>query len=117
MNNFYAMEMWRQQYSHILWQPVHTETSFSKWGMPHPLEARFVASIGEAAGQKADYRLPIDDGREVHVREYGDHYTVHWDQVSAVRNPLGHLLADAPHWIILGAIGAIVLGIIFSGES
>jgi len=117
MNNFYAMEMWRQQYSHILWQPVHTETSFSKWGTPHPLEAGFVASIGEAAGQKADYRLPIDDGREVHVREYGDHYTVHWDQVSAVRNPLGHLLADAPHWIILGAIGAIVLGIIFSGES
>jgi hypothetical protein len=119
-NNFYAAECWRQQYSTVLWLPVHSEITVSKWGVPHPLEGGFVASIGEASGQKADYRLPLEDGREVHVRDYGDHYTLHLDQVSAVRNPLGHLLTDAPHWIIWGAIGAIgaaiVLGIIFSGN-
>jgi len=114
--NFYAAETWRQQYSTLLWQPVHTETSVSKWGMPHPLEAGFVGSVGELAGQRFDFRLPLDDGREVHVREYGDRYTLHLDKVSAVRNPLGHLLSDAPHWIIIGGIVALVVGLLFSGD-
>jgi hypothetical protein len=113
--NFYAMEIWRQQYTPALWEPIHAETTLSKWGMPHPFEAGFVASVGEAAGQRADFRLPLDDGREVHVREYGDHYTLHLDQVSAVRNPLGHLLSDAPHWIWVGLIGAFLAAIFLSG--
>ena len=115
--NFYAMEQWRNQYSPVLWQAVHTETTVPKWGMSHPLEAGFVASIGEAAGQRADCRLPLDDGREVHMREYGDYYTLHWDHVSAVRNPLGHLFSDAPHWIVVGLIGLLFLVLIWgNGE-
>ncbi len=69
-NSFYAAEAWHQQYSTVLLQPAHTEITVSKWVVPHPLEAGFVLSVGEAAGQSADYRLPLQDGREVHVREY-----------------------------------------------
>src|SRR6266566_633635 len=109
-SSFWGLEAWRQQYSPVLWEPAHAEVSVSKWSVPHPLQAGFVGSLGEAAGQNADYRLPLDDGREVHVREYPSHYTIHWDQVSAVRNPIGHLLSDAPHWIIIGLVGLILVG-------
>ena len=71
--------------------------------------------MGEAAGQFADYRLPLDDGREVHVREFDSVYTAHLDQVSAVRNPIGHLISDAPHWIWVGLIGAFLAAIFLSG--
>src|SRR5712692_4752183 len=102
------MDAWRRQYSPILWQPVHAEAVVWKWSVPHPNEAGFFPSLGEAAGQKADFRLPLDDGREIHVREYDLHYTIHWYQVSAIKNPIGHLLSDAPHWILLGLAGVFL---------
>lgn len=113
---FWAMDAWRQQYYPVLWQPAHAEITVSKWSVPHPLQAGFVASVGEASGQNADFRLPLDDGREIHLREYDDHYTLHWDQVSAVKNPLGHLITDAPHWIIVGLLGIFIALLIFGGQ-
>src|SRR6266516_1976688 len=104
LDTSYASESWRQQYSTVLWRPVHSEITVSKWDMPSPRQAGVVVSIGEVAGQIADSRLPLADGREIHVREYQHHYTVHWDKVSAVRNPIGHLVSDAPHWIGLGLV-------------
>lgn len=116
MSTFYAVETWKQQCTLALWQPAHTDITISKFGMPHPTEAGFTVSGGELVGQNADYRLPLDDGREVHVREFSDRYTVHWDKVSALRNPIGHIGQDAPHWLVIGLTGAIFLGIVLSGE-
>jgi len=78
----------------------------------HPLEAGFVNSIGDAAGQTANYRLPLEDGKEVHVKEFEDNYRLHWDLVSAIKNPIGHLFSDAPHWIVRGLVGLALVGII-----
>jgi len=116
LNKPFAVESWRQQYRPVLGLPLPCEATVSKWVVSHPLEAGFVSSIGEAAGQKADFRLPLDDGREIHVREYDEHYTVHWDQVSAIRNPIGHLVADAPHWILVVFLGAVMALLIFGGR-
>jgi len=107
-NTFYAREAWRHQYFALLWQPVHTEITVTKWAVPHPVQAGFIISVGEAAGQKADYRYPLEDNREVHVREYDHHYTLHLDRVSAVKDPIGHLASDAPHWIFLGLLGLLL---------
>jgi hypothetical protein len=96
--------------------PIHTEITVSKYALPSPLNAGFVMSVGEARGQVADYRLPLDDGREVHVREFQNDYTVHLDQVSAVRNPLGHLFTDAPHWIAVSLVGLLIVLLIFGGQ-
>ncbi len=110
--SFSAINIWRPQISIARLFPAHTEITIPKFGMPHPLEAGFVSSVGDAAGQKANYRLPLEDGKEAHVKEFEDHYTLHWDLVSAIKNPIGHFFSDAPHWVILGLIGAAILGII-----
>ncbi len=68
----------------------------------------FVQHVGEAKGQLSDWRLPLDDGSELHVRVFENYCTVHRDKVSAVNNPLGHLISDAPHWFVL--LGAVVGG-------
>lgn len=44
----------------------------------------------------------------LHIREYDTHYTVHMDRVSPLRNPLGHLLVDAPEYLAAAAVGFLV---------
>jgi hypothetical protein len=45
----------------------------------------------------------------LHIREYDDHYAVHFDKVNPKINPLGHLLIDAPQYLI-GALTALIVG-------
>lgn len=51
---------------------------------------------GLPVGQQADYRRALADGRSVHIRDYGDKMTAHWDRVDPLANLVGHLIADAP---------------------
>jgi len=98
----------------VLSTPAHTDVSISKLDVPHPSTACFVSHFGDWAGQKGDYRLPLPDGKELHVKVYEETYNVHWDLESAINNPLGHLFWDAFHWIVI--IGAIVfLGLVGLG--
>ena len=62
-------------------------------------------------GQDADYGFPLDDGTGVHVKEYGDHYMVHWDRRDPRADPLGHLYKDSPKWLVFG----VVVGIAAAG--
>ena len=41
----------------------------------------------------------------LHIREYADHYTVHTDRVDPRRDPVGHLLYDAPEVLVATAVG------------
>lgn len=59
--------------------------------------------IGGKKGARKQYRY----GR-LHIREYDAHYTVHMDRVDPLRNPLGHLVIDAPEYIAGAAAAAIV---------
>lgn len=78
-----------------------------------PEEAGYRTSrLGKRKGQKRDYRLRAsslgrdEDGRELHLREYEDRYTLHWDAYPA-RSPM-HAVKDAPDY---GAAVATVVGV------
>ena len=51
-------------------------------------------SLGNKKNSKNQYRYG-----NLHVREYEDNYTVHLDKVDPRKNPIGHLLIDAPEYI------------------
>jgi len=38
------------------------------------------------------------------MREYADRFLVHWDKIDPSGDPIGHLVQDAPHWIVIGAL-------------
>ena len=97
----------------VLQRPCHEDIRIEKWEVQHPSAAGFSLSMGEPQGQKADYRKRLHDGRSLHVREFEDYYLVHWDNVDPSDNPIGHLLIDAPHWVMLGIIGLGIIGLGF----
>jgi len=103
---------WRVVIGSVLRQPLHADTTLLKGLVIHPLRAGFNRSIGEPQGQIADYRMGLKDGKSIHVREYDASYRIHWDARDPDTDPLGHLLVDAPHWLIIGGLllgmGALV---------
>lgn len=58
--------------------------------------------LGKRNGAKKQYR----HGR-LHIREYEDRFLVHMDRVDPRKNPLGHLIHDAPEVLVGIACGAI----------
>jgi hypothetical protein len=61
-------------------------------------------SLGNKNGAKRQFRYG-----NLHIREYDDYYTVHRDNKDPRKDPLGHLLADAPEYL-LGTISAAFVG-------
>jgi len=51
--------------------------------------------FGNKKGARRQFRY-----RNLHVREYNDHYTVHIDKIDPRKDPLGHLLIDAPEFLV-----------------
>jgi hypothetical protein len=60
--------------------------------------------LGNKKGAKKQYRHG-----NLHIRDYGSHYTVHTDRVDPRDSPLGHLLVDAPEYLAAAA-AAVVAG-------
>lgn len=58
--------------------------------------------LGQRNGAKKQYRY-----RNLHIREYDDKFLVHTDHVDPRKNPLGHLVRDAPEVLIGLACAAI----------
>jgi len=104
---------WRAVLEMVLSTPVHTDLSFPKFHLAHPsVVDGFVKHFGDLAGQMGNYRFPLPDGREFHVKEYADMFVAHWDNFSAVKNPLGHLLKDAPVWMRIGIVPAAAQAVV-----
>jgi hypothetical protein len=61
-------------------------------------------AFGSKNGARKQYRYG-----NLHIREYDNHYTVHMDRVDPLKNPLGHLLVDAPEYLA-GAAAAVIVG-------
>jgi len=91
----------------------HEEMEISKLGYTHPLQAGFRLDVGEPKGQVADYRFQLSDGSGIHVVEFQDCYTVHWDKVDLLTNFVEHINQDAPQWGPV--LGLVVGGLIFGG--
>ncbi len=60
-------------------------------------------ALGSKKGAKRQYRHG-----NLHIREYDSYYTAHMDKVDPRRDPLGHLLVDAPEYLVGAAVAAYV---------
>lgn len=71
---------------------------------PFMLEGAKETSLGHRNGANKQYRYG-----NLHIREYDDKYLVHMDKVDPLKNPLGHLLVDAPE-VLIGLASATLGG-------
>jgi hypothetical protein len=69
------------------------------------LEGAMDTKLGDKKGARKQYRYG-----NLHIREYDDKFTVHLDKVDPRKNPLGHLLIDAPE-VLIGLAGAVIGGL------
>ncbi len=60
--------------------------------------------LGQKNGAKKQYRYG-----NLHILEYDDKYLVHMDKVDPRKDPLGHLIVDAPEFLV-GTVSAFVSG-------
>lgn len=51
--------------------------------------------LGDRCGASRQFRLG-----KLHIREYDKYYSVHTDKISPTNDPLGHLIADAPEYLV-----------------
>ncbi len=69
------------------------------------LERAEETNLGDKKGAKKQFRYG-----NLHIREYDDKFTVHSDKIDPRKNPLGHLLIDAPE-VLVGLAGASIGGL------
>jgi hypothetical protein len=84
----------------------HKEVVIPKSTISNPEAAGFKRTWGEFKGQLADYGCPLENGGRIHLMDYGDYYKAHRDLVDPDRDPIGHLIYDAPIFFILGTSAA-----------
>lgn len=104
------LPIWDGIVARVLKERHHADLRIDKDAVPHPLDAGFVRHTGDPRGQHADYRRPLPDGRGVHVKEYRDSFAIHWDKVDPLESWFGHIVADAPHWFLVGGFLAFKFG-------
>jgi hypothetical protein len=63
-----------------------------------------VTHIGDKKGARQQFRH-----KNLHIRDYGDYYTVHLDSIDPRKDPLGHLIIDAPE-LLVGIMSAVSIG-------
>lgn len=51
--------------------------------------------LGNRNGALRQFRLG-----KLHIREYDDYYSVHSDKIDPVKDPIGHLMLDAPEYLV-----------------
>lgn len=59
--------------------------------------------LGDPKGSVKQYRAG-----NLHIREYLNCFEVHEDKVDPRRDPLGHLIKDAPEYLVAGVAIAVV---------
>jgi len=60
--------------------------------------------LGQKNGAQKQYRYG-----NLHIREYGENYLVHTDKIDPRKDPIGHLVCDAPE-VLIGLACAIFAG-------
>ena len=60
-------------------------------------------NLGSKKGAEKQYRYGT-----LHIREYQDYYSIHMDKVDPRIDPIGHLLKDAPEYIICGILASTI---------
>ena len=60
-------------------------------------------NLGSKKGAEKQYRYGT-----LHIREYQDYYSIHMDKVDPRIDPIGHLLKDAPKYVICGILASTI---------
>jgi hypothetical protein len=60
--------------------------------------------LGQKNGANKQYRYG-----KLHIREYDDKYLIHMDKIDPRKDPLGHLIFDAPE-VLIGLASAAIGG-------
>lgn len=76
------------------------EIEVPKDARPIMLDGAEETLLGDPMGARKQYRYG-----NLHVREYEDRYVVHVDRVDPRKDPLMHIVLDAPELIIASALG------------
>jgi hypothetical protein len=71
---------------------------------PYMLEEAEETKLGQKNGADKQYRYG-----NLHIREYEDKYLVHMDKIDPRKDPLGHLVRDAPE-VLIGLASAFFGG-------
>lgn len=85
--------------------PFYKEVKVSKSIMSKLPECFQQTPLGEPRGELRQYRGPHGS----HVLEYKRNWVFHRDKVDPRFDPVGHLIIDAPHVILLGSLFALAL--------
>lgn len=101
---------WRDAVALLRFEAPRTVLRVPKVWLPHPLTAGMTTSIGLPEGQLADYRLRLQGTAGLHVKDFGEHYEIHVDEVHPDVNPIEHLRRDSPGTFVAGgaALGALI---------
>lgn len=75
----------------MTWDEIEVPKEIRPFMFEHAEETR----LGQKNGAKKQYRYG-----NLHIREYDDKYLVHMDKVDPRKDPLGHLIFDAPEVLI-----------------
>lgn len=68
------------------------------------LEGAEETTLGQKNGAKRQFRYG-----NLHIREYDDKFLVHTDRIDPRKDPLGHLVCDAPE-VLVGLACSILVG-------
>ena len=71
---------------------------------PFMLEQAEETRLGQKNGANKQYRYG-----KLHIREYDDKYLIHMDKIDPRKDPLGHLIFDAPE-VLVGLATATIGG-------
>jgi len=84
----------------MLWDEIEVPKELREF----MLEEAELTSLGQKNGANKQYRY-----RNLHIREYDDKYLLHNDKADPRKDPLGHLIYDAPE-ILIGLASAAIGG-------
>lgn len=72
-----------------------------------PLIDYHVTQIGNRNGALRQFRHG-----KLHIREYDDYYSVHSDKVDPRYDPIGHLVVDAPEYLVSAFFGLLAYSLL-----
>jgi hypothetical protein len=84
----------------MTWDEIEVPKEIRPFMLEHAQETR----LGQKNGANKQYRYG-----NLHIREYDDKYLLHVDKVDPRKDPLGHLIFDAPE-VLVGLVSAAIGG-------
>lgn len=94
----------------VLAQPAGRDLHLIKAALPHPTEGGLDRAMGiPKGGSFRHFRRTVMERSCLHVREYRDHYQVHWDRTDPRLAPLAHWWGDVRGGKVTAVLGALAL--------